>query len=172
MHYTSWGPTKSDTTELFIEEGPEVLAIFTDTEAKVKGEEWALAVDKDTATATLPDGSRYTASGLRRGGTVSVDLAGRHFTFTKEKRSDWIIEDSLGQKIAQFSGGNNGVRKSITEFEGETPELTDAKTLSTNEVIGLSWFVRRVLLSGLNSMTVATIATLMLLTVVAILAAL
>ena len=165
MHYTSWDRTDRDAPVLLLEAGPQELGRFTDETAAVNGSTWALAQDKDTgAHATLADGRVFRAAGdFRRDKAIAVDLAGRVFTFVNESSNNWIIDDADGTKIGQFSGGDNGVRTAVLEFE-------DGVALPVEEVAGLSWFVRLILEARLAKGSTALIGTLILMSVVAILA--
>ena len=87
----------------------------------------------------------------------------REFTLINESGKNWIIDDENGAKVAQFSGANRGVRRAIVEFDGE-------QSLSRDEIIALSFTARMILESRLSSSAVGIIATLLLCTVVAILA--
>lgn len=165
MHYTSWDRTDTDAPVLLAEAGPDVLGRFTAEDASVDGKVWGLAFDKEKgARATLPDGRVLDAPGnFGRDKTLDVTFGDRSFTFTNESSDNWIVEDEAGEKIAQFSGGANGVRKAILEFEGETD-------LPVEAVAGLSWVARLVLESRLGRSSLVLIATLALFTVAAILA--
>lgn len=165
MKYTSWDRTDRDAPVLLAEAGPQELGRFTDETAAVNGSTWALAHHEDTgAYASLADGRVFRADGdLRKDKTITVDLAGRVFTFVNESSNNWIIDDADGTKIGQFSGGDNGVRKAILEFE-------DGVALPVEEVAALSWFARLILEARLTKGSTALIATLILMSVVAILA--
>ena len=67
--------------------------------------------------------------------------------------------------MAQFSGRNNGVRKVNLEFMHE-----DKVELSPEEIVALSWFARLVLENRLKKSSIAMIATLVLASVVAVVA--
>ncbi|MGD7002856.1 hypothetical protein [Corynebacterium halotolerans] len=174
MHYTSWGPREKTGGEtripLLIEGGPEELGVFSEAApegtAAIAGQIWQLHVDPaEGVRATLPDGTSYQASGnFGRDKKIEVSLGGRTFVFVNEARTDWIVDDAEGRKVGQFSGGNNGVRRSILEFEPGV-ELSDA------EVAGLSWMVRLVLESRLGTSSRTLLWTLLLFTVAGIIAA-
>lgn len=171
MHYTSWGKRERhegrQRIPLLIEDGPEELGVFAEDTAAVGGGIWQLSRGKEGgARATLDDGRVFEAAGnLARDKRIEVSLAGRRFTFVNEARNDWIIDDADSLKIGQFSGGNNGVRRAILEFEEEaSADLSDA------ERAGLSWFVRLILESRLGGSSWALLGTLAGFTIVGLLA--
>ncbi|AGF73071.1 hypothetical protein [Corynebacterium halotolerans] len=178
MHYTSWGERKKTDGHreipLFVEDGPEELGRFvvdggeSAATAVVEGVEWRTAFDRDTgATATLPDGTVYQASGdFARGKEIDVRLGDRRLKLINENRNDWIVDDENSVKLAQFSGAAHGVRRSILEFEDDVA----AAGLSRSEAAALSWFVRLVLESRLGVSSAVLILTLVLFTIVGILA--
>ena len=92
-----------------------------------------------------------------------MSIGNRSFVLVNEASNNWIVDDENGTKVAQFSGGNNGVRKAILEFEGATDLPRDA-------VVGLSWLARLALEQRLSRTSTVVIATLALMTVAAILA--
>ena len=55
-----------------------------------------------------------------------------------EDKNNWIIDDSEENKVAQFTGMNNGVRRAIVEFEPDV-EVTQ------EQEIFLSWVARKTL---------------------------
>ncbi|MDY3126612.1 MAG: hypothetical protein SOW59_00560 [Corynebacterium sp.] len=166
MRFTSWDRTDRANPRLQVEEGPETLAVFSAKSAQVAGKVWSLEVDsKEGAQALLADAPSYHLTGnLSRAKKLDANLGGRHFSFVNEQGNDWIIEDSQGQFVAQFSGKNQGVRKSYLEFMHE-----GAVELSTDEIVALSWFARLILESRLQVSSVAIIATLILASAVAVL---
>lgn len=177
MDYTSWGRrARTDgRTEmpLFVEDGPEELGRFivddeADSTALVDGVEWRTEFHRDRgATATLPDGTVYQATGdFARGKEIEVRLADRRFTLINEKSNDWIVDDADSRKVAQFSGGARGVRRSILEFDAEE----GAAELTRSETAALSWFARLLLEARLGSSSKTLILVLALASVVAILA--
>lgn len=174
MHYTSWGNRETEDGDtripLLIEGGPEELGVFTeaspDGTAAVGGQVWQLHFDQtEGARATLPDGVVYHAPGnFSRDKEIAVSLGEKTFYLVNESRTDWIIDDADRNKVGQFSGGGNGVRKSILEFE-------PGVELSVDERAGLSWLVRLILESKLGSSSSALLWTLVLFTVVGVIAA-
>ncbi len=177
MDYTSWGrrTTVDGRTEmpLFVEDGPEEIGRFVVDEeiassAIVDGVAWRTEFHPDRgATATLPDGTVYRASGdFTRGKEIDVRLGDRRFTLLNEKRNDWVVDDGNSVKVAQFSGANQGVRRAILEFDRE-PGATE---LTVAETAALSWFARLLLEARLGSSSKTLILILALATVVAILA--
>ncbi|RSZ62430.1 hypothetical protein EAH68_09845 [Corynebacterium hylobatis] len=165
MHYTSWDRTDTDAPVLLAEGGPAELGRFTADAATVDGQVWGLSFTKETgARATLADGRVLDAPGnFGRDKTITVDVAGTKYSLINEASTNWIIEDAAGEKIGQFSGAGNGVRQSILEFEGETD-------LPVETVAGLSWLVRLVLESRLGRSSLVLIGTLIIMSVIAVLA--
>ena len=165
MHYTSWDRSDVDRPVLLAEGGPEVLARFGDTSADVAGERWTLNFDPETgAVATLLDAPVVTATAnFKKDKSIPVSVGSRSFVLVNESSNNWIIDDENGTKVGQFSGGNNGVRKAILEFEGETD-------LPADVIVGLSWLTRLVLETRLSRSSMMVIATLALMSLVAILA--
>lgn len=174
MHYTSWGKREKVNGEtripLLIEGGPEELGVFTeaspDGTAAVDGQVWQLHFDQaEGARATLPDGVVYAApANFNRDKEITVSLGEKTFYLVNESSSNWIIDDAERNKVGQFSGGNNGVRTSVLEFE---PDVT----LTNNERAALSWLVRLVLESKLGVSSKSLLWTLGFFTVVGLLAA-
>lgn len=170
MHYTSWGRREKAGEEqripLLIESGPEELGVFSEQTAAVGGRVWQLNHDEEGATATLDDGRVFRALGdLRRGKQIQATLDGRQFHFINESGGNWIIEDEAGEKLGQFSGAGNGVRRSILEFEDEV-----AAGLSDEERAALSWFVRLILEARLGTSSRTLIGTLLAFTIAGLIA--
>lgn len=164
MEYTSWDRSDRAHPVLLEGEGPNQLGVFSDDTAQVDGEEWTLSADKELgASMVLPDGREYSAHGkFNRDKTINASLAGRTFTFIGESAKDWIIEDTDGEKVGQFTSANRGIVKSIVEFDGDVE-------LSTDEAIGLSWFARKILEARQSQTGMILIVVLVLLSVAAIL---
>lgn len=133
----------------------------TATTIAVGEENWTINGTKTRLEATLPDGKQFSAKPdnkpFGRAKTISIDLAGTTVTAINESRSDWVYVDGNNNKLGQFSGGNNGVRQSITEFEPDAP-LNDA------EKVFLSWVTRTALEA--KTMGVTLVLTLCLLLVI------
>lgn len=165
MHYTSWDRTDTDAPVLLAEGGPTELGRFTADAATVDGQVWGLSFAKETgAHATLADGRVLDAPGnFGRDKLLRVSIGDEQYSLINEASTNWIIEDAAGEKIGQFSGNNNGVRQAILEFEGETD-------LPVETVAGLSWLVRLVLESRLGRSSLVLIGTLLVMSVVAVLA--
>ena len=167
MHYTSWDRSDSKNPVLLVEEGPESLGVFQERSADVDGDHWRLALDDLGASITLEDDRVYRLAGnVKRDKRLEASLDGRTFAFINEAGGDWIVEDSSGVKVAQFSSKNSGVRKAILEFEGENS--SDSGDLDDGEVAGLSWFTRIILEARTQRTAIPIIATLVLLSIVAI----
>lgn len=167
MHYTSWDRSDSKNPVLLVEDGPESLGVFQERSAEVEGDHWRLALDDLGASITLEDGRVYRLAGnVKRDKRLEASLDGRTFAFINEAGGDWIVEDSSGTKVAQFSSKNSGVRKAILEFEGENS--SDSGDLDDWEVAGLSWFTRVILEARTQRTAIPIIATLVLLSIVAI----
>lgn len=167
MHYTSWDRTDAKNPVLLVEEGPASLGMFQERSADVEGDHWRLALDDLGASITLEDDRVYRLAGnVKRDKRLEASLDGRTFAFINEAGGDWIVEDGTGTKIAQFSSKNSGVRKAILEFEGE--HSSDSGDLDDREVAGLSWFTRIILEARTQRTAIPIIATLLLMTIVAI----
>ncbi|MDK8762725.1 hypothetical protein QP922_02655 [Corynebacterium sp. MSK218] len=167
MHYTSWDRSDSKNPVLLVEDGPESLGMFQERSADVEGDHWRLALDDLGASITLEDDRVYRLAGnVKRDKRLEASLDGRTFAFINEAGGDWIVEDSSGTKVAQFSSKNSGVRKAILEFEGENS--SDSGDLDDWEVAGLSWFTRVILEARTQRTAIPIIATLVLLSIVAI----
>lgn len=164
MHYVSWDRTERDAPKLLAEAGPEVLGVFQADRASVGGEIWDLTVAPESGAVAKSGGREIVRAldPLRRGGEVRVDVEGRGYTLVKESTNNWIIDDAAGDKVAQFSRANSGVRKAILEFEGET-------TLPLTDVAALAWISRAVLESRQMASANALIAMLVLFSAVAVL---
>lgn len=167
MHYTSWDRTDAKNPVLLVEEGPASLGMFQERSADVEGDHWRLALDDLGASITLEDDRVYRLAGnVKRDKRLEASLDGRTFAFINEAGGDWIVEDGTGTKIAQFSSKNSGVRKAILEFEGENS--SDSGDLDDGEIAGLSWFTRIILEARTQRTAIPIIATLLLMTIVAI----
>ena len=164
MHYTSWDRTDRENPRLLAEAGPDQLATFGQDTAAVGDETWALNADDTNATAASEAGDTYRLTGhARKDERLQADLAGRAVEFHNERRNDWVILDEQGEKIGQFSGANSGVRKAIVEFDGPA-------TLTEKETVAVSWFARRRLEARLDKKSTGLIATLVVSTLVAVVA--
>ena len=167
MHYTSWDRSDRQNPVLLVEEGPAALGVFQERSADVDGDHWRLALDDLGASITLEDDRVYRLAGnVKRDKRLEASLDGRTFAFINEAGGDWIVEDSSGVKVAQFSSKNSGVRKAILEFEGENS--SDSGDLDDGEIAGLSWFTRIILEARTHRTAIPIIATLVLLSIVAI----
>ncbi|QRP61503.1 hypothetical protein [Corynebacterium minutissimum] len=167
MHYTSWDRSDRQNPVLLVEEGPASLGVFQERSADVDGDHWRLALDDLGASITLEDDRVYRLAGnVKRDKRLEASLDGRTFAFINEAGGDWIVEDSSGVKVAQFSSKNSGVRKAILEFEGENS--SDSGDLDDGEIAGLSWFTRIILEARTQRTAIPIIATLVLLSIVAI----
>lgn len=168
MHYTSWDRTDRKTPKLLVEEGPEVIGEFSEQSAQVDGDFWRLSADQKLgASATASDDRVFRISGsLTSDKRLEASLDGRTFTFINESSNNWIIEDAKEEKIAQFSGENNGVRKAILELEGDLP----GGSVSREEVAALAWFARLLLENRLNRTSLSLIVTLVAASAVAVVA--
>ena len=167
MHYTSWDRSDRQNPVLLVEEGPAALGVFQERSADVDGDHWRLALDDLGASITLEDDRVYRLAGnVKRDKRLEASLDGRTFAFINEAGGDWIVEDSSGVKVAQFSSKNSGVRKAILEFEGENS--SDSGDLDDGEIAGLSWFTRIILEARTQRTAIPIIATLVLLSIVAI----
>lgn len=164
MHYVSWDRTDRDAPKLLVEDGPEVLGVFTGSHANVGGEVWELTVAPEAGASAVRDGVEIVraADPLKRGETIRAEVEGRGYTLVSETSSNWIIDNAAGEKVAQFTRANSGVRKAILEFEGETD-------LPATDIVALAWLSREVMESRQNVSANALIATLVLLSVVAVL---
>jgi len=167
MHYTSWDRSDRQNPVLLVEEGPASLGVFQERSADVDGDHWRLALDDLGASITLEDDRVYRLAGnVKRDKRLEASLDGRTFAYINEAGGDWIVEDSSGVKVAQFSSKNSGVRKAILEFEGENS--SNSGDLDDGEIAGLSWFTRIILEARTQRTAIPIIATLVLLSIVAI----
>lgn len=151
MLYTLWNNReKSDgqrIVHLFDDDRNQIAAFPinspTTTTAITVGEtKWQINGNKTQLEAQLPNDERFVANTDRkpfgRTKSITIDLAGKPVLAINEGRADWVYVDAEDNKLGQFSGGNNGVRKAITEFE------SDAQ-LSHDQKIFLSWVTRTTL---------------------------
>ncbi|APT92121.1 membrane protein [Corynebacterium phocae] len=165
MHYTSWDRSKVEEPVLLIEDGPEDLAVFGQDVASVGQESWSLDVrDQEGATATSSTGAVYSLPGnFGRDKRLHANVNGTGYVFVNETGAEWIIDDEASQKVAQFCGKNSGVRKAILEFEGQA-------SIPTDHIVALSWFARLVLEEKVEKSSTAVIVSLVLASIVALLA--
>lgn len=152
--YTSWGKrTRTEgqlSTDLLRGEEQERIATFGDATSKaftstatVGDREWQLSFDIDgTASATLPDGRVFTADpgekGFSKSKNIRIDMDGTHMEAINENKNNWIIDDAASQKVAQFTGVNNGMRRAILEFD-------KGVRLPVDQEVFLSWITRKTL---------------------------
>ncbi|MCQ9352348.1 hypothetical protein NQ015_01755 [Corynebacterium sp. 153RC1] len=128
----------------------------------VLGQQWRIDATKQRLTATLPDGSVFTAAAVDKpfGKAHRIDInVGIPVVAINEQRMDWVYatNDAADQKVGQFSGGNNGARNSYTEFEQEVP-------LSPEQAAFLSLVSRTVMEAKLGGSTLVLTVSLLLLT--------
>lgn len=192
MRYTSWERNDRNTPVLLEEDGPNRLGVFSDELAQLDGANWQLQVEQSRGIEAVDAESsqlKLSVEGnLARASRLLARVGEREFTLINESGKNWIIDDENGNKVAQFSGANRGVRRAILEFDGPTAagaaasgpagagvgasgeETRGAEALSRDEIIALSFSARMILESRLSSSAVGIIATLLLCTIVAILA--
>lgn len=171
MRYTSWDRNDRNAPVLLEEDGPNRLGVFSDELAQLDGANdganWQLQVEQSRGIEAVDAESsqlKLSVEGnLARASRLLAHVGEREFTLINESGKNWIIDDENGNKVAQFSGANRGVRRAILEFDGE-------QSLSRDEIIALSFSARMILESRLSSSAVGIIATLLLCTIVAILA--
>lgn len=171
MRYTSWDRNDRNAPVLLEEDGPNRLGAFSDELAQLDGANdganWQLQVEQSRGIEAVDAESsqlKLSVEGnLARASRLLAHVGEREFTLINESGKNWIIDDENGNKVAQFSGANRGVRRAILEFDGE-------QSLSRDEIIALSFSARMILESRLSSSAVGIIATLLLCTIVAILA--
>lgn len=171
MNYTAWCDRRKvkgeavvhlhDDADAEIATFPQVMSAEAAEAnvATVGSDTWRLTHDGNTITATLPDGTAYqavaTGKTFSRAKRINVDLGGKTVTAVNEGGADWVYVDSADVKLGQFSGGNNGVRRSITEFEPEAG-------LNHSERVFLSWVTRTALEAKLGSSTLILTVSLLL----------
>ena len=171
MRYTSWDRNDRNAPVLLEEDGPNRLGVFSDELAQLDGANdganWQLQVEQSRGIEAVDAESsqlKLSVEGnLARASRLFARVGEREFTLINESGKNWIIDDENCNKVAQFSGANRGVRRAILEFDGE-------QSLSRDEIIALSFSARMILESRLSSSAVGIIATLLLCTIVAILA--
>ncbi len=171
MNYTSWCDRRKvkgeavvhlhDEADAEIATFPQVIATDADAHSATVGSDtWRLTqTDKHLIAATLPDGTVYSADtggkSFSRAKHIDIDLGGKAVTAVNEGGADWVYVDSADAKLGQFSGGNNGVRRSITEFEPDAG-------LSHDEQVFLSWVTRTALEAKLGISTLILTVSLLL----------
>ena len=192
MRYTSWDRNDRNTPVLLEEDGPNRLGVFSDELAQLDGANWQLQVEQSRGIEAVDAESsqlKLSVEGnLARASRLLARVGEREFTLINESGKNWIIDDENGNTVAQFSGANRGVRRAILEFDGPTAagaaasgpagagvgasgeETRGAEALSRDEIIALSFSSRMILESRLSSSAVGIIATLLLCTIVAVLA--
>lgn len=186
MRYTSWDRNDRNAPVLLEEDGPNRLGVFSDELAQLDGANdganWQLQVEQSRGIEAVDAESsqlKLSVEGnLARASRLLARVGEREFTLINESGKNWIIDDENGNKVAQFSGANRGVRRAILEFDAPTAagaaasgeEARGAEALSRDEIIALSFSARMILESRLSSSAVGIIATLLLCTIVAILA--
>ncbi|MCS4490592.1 hypothetical protein N7326_08150 [Corynebacterium sp. ES2794-CONJ1] len=165
--YTQWAKRTGEFARLLdpVEDEIAVFPLKVGSEpdtAMVGTSPWKVRADKNELEATLPTAQVYRATTgdkpFGRSHEITIDLAGTKIRAVNEGGQDWVYLDATNRKVGQFSGGNNGVRKAITEFADETGRSTD-DILSPEQRVFLSWVTRTQLESKMMSMTLALILT-------------
>ncbi len=172
MLYTLWGDRSKvgDTPVVSLfDDAKHTIATFpisTNGEATATGPgdtQWKITGDKTHLAASLPTGQQFNAQTVSkpfgRAATIDIDLDGMKVQAINETGSNWVYVNEQDEELGQFSGGNNGVRKAITEFV-PTAELT------TEQKVFLSWVTRTTLEA--KTMFSTLILTLCLLLVIPI----
>lgn len=163
MSHTRWSPRAKDHSGTVHDESGAMVASFRgDTTAIVGDAQWELKKTDTGLQACLPDGRvlrAHTTGPLKRAKRVEVDLDGTTVIAVNEARQDWVYVDATDNKVGQFSGGNNGVRAAITEFEVPLP---------VEHTVFLSWVTRTLLEARLGSSTTAMLAVLIIMLIVAV----
>ncbi|MBV7295779.1 hypothetical protein KRX51_07605 [Corynebacterium sp. TAE3-ERU12] len=133
------------------------------------GESWDVdQVDKARLIANLPDGRCFTAKAEDKGSVsrakrLSVDFgtgtkADDSVVIVCESSQNYVLENTSGVKLGQFTGANHGVRHA--EIQYDTPA---GKDLPDEHKVFLSWVARHVLESRMISATwVLTLVLLLL----------
>ena len=103
------------------------------------------------------------AKKFSRAKEITIDFGDKQVQAINEGGADWVYVDATDKKLGQFSGSNNGVRRSITEFE---PDVT----LTHDEQVFLSWVTRTMLESRLAVTTMIATMSLLLMIPVALFA--
>ena len=173
MEYTSWGNRgKAGDTRIvhLFEKSDGDIATFPQVntgEATVGEATWQLTSTPNTLTAVLPEGITYTATvpakKFSRAKEITIDFGDKQVQAINEAGADWVYVDAADKKLGQFSGSNNGVRRSITEFE---PDVA----LTHDEQVFLSWVTRTMLESRLAVTTMIATMSLLLMIPVALFA--
>ena len=165
-------------TVMKLRQGADVVAVDVITQEGVSGrmsvggsEPWRLHVAPDDgASATTPDGRVYSAKPEEAGTkftkakAFSVDANGRALRGVNESANNWVVEDHDGIKLGQFTGFNSGVR----DVELDLSDLPSDDLLSHEEAVFLAWLARIALENRLESRSTIIIATLVLLTILAV----
>lgn len=170
MNYTSWGNRRKQGGEMFVDllsDNGELLATTPvdfhedDSVVDVRGAKWTVRRTDTTVEVTTETGKKFVCdAGEKKFGrakllTITADSLVRAIN---ESKGDWVYvtADEAEDKLGQFSGGNNGVRRSITEFE-------PGNTLTENDKIFLSFVTRQQLEAKMSSgMWVLTLTMLIL----------
>lgn len=156
--YTSWSKrTKHEgklSTDLLRGEERTKVGTFVDSTDKaftatamVDEQQWEISFDiNGSASATLPDGRVFTANAgeknFKKSQRIEIDMDGVGMVAINENKNNWIIDDANSDKVAQFTGANNGVRDAVLEFE-------EGVTVSPEHEAFLSWVARKTLESRL-----------------------
>ena len=170
LHYTQWDRSDRAHPQLMVGGTTTVLARFDDaagtaTEATAASSpQWSLEKTAEGLRASVGQRTFSLQGRVGRDKTLTGDWDGQPLSFVNETSAHWVILDAHDEKIAQFSGGNNGVRAAIVEFTPDSGELSNA------DIIALSWAARMLLEARLERTSVALIATLVLASITAIVA--
>lgn len=165
-------------TVMKLRRGDEVIAVEEITKEGSSGilylgetDTWRVELAPDTgASATSGDGKRFSAIPEKQGTTFTkaktfaVDAAGRAFRIENVAANNWVVEDSDGAKVGQFTGFHSGVR----DVELDLSDCATATPLSAQETVFLAWLARIILENRLASRSTMIIATLVLLTIIAV----
>lgn len=168
MGHTRWERTK-DVATLVDADGailatvpqplPEQAAITTaDGSWEITYSKTELRCDVDDSVASMVASA---AKPWRNAKEVSLRIGTQEYTAINEARNDWVYV-SGDTKVGQFSGGRNGVRTAITEFEEDANLDTDAR-------IFFSLITRSILEARLQRTQLAWTSTMVLMTIAIIL---
>ncbi|AKE40958.1 hypothetical protein UL82_03755 [Corynebacterium kutscheri] len=165
MQYTRWDKRHEGLVELFDDAATHIATFPIDAkgthQVSVGDTSWSLETTPNAVHALLPDGKKYSATvakNFSRAKVIDISLDGLAVKVINEARKDWVytLANEEETKLGQFSGGNNGVRHSVTEFEPDGP-------LSDEQKVFLSQISRNTLESNLNSFSLILTISLLLL---------
>lgn len=136
----------------------------------IDGVAWNLSTSPAGVTMSNGEGRQLSAhpegkAKLGRAERIVVDDGSHRLRLINEYSTNWVVEDSEGVKIGQFTGFHSGVR----DVEVDLSECPADRHPSRESLVLVAWLAKYVLERKLEVRSTIFIAVLAILTVVALL---